>query len=189
MYFFIFFFIQEQSVRSRNARQAVTPPPDLVDTSTLENNGVDGKTRVMQEVAKLTVRGAYKDKNDEEAERLSAIKYAPALGIRSAEGVNSTINKISKKGGPGGRKSKDKLSARQRKRQIDAIAKAESLKEVLQNKVETSKERFSEMKQRKKDWEDFNKNVVKKSATGSKKVKNDDNDSGPSNPFALLDVE
>lgn len=151
----------------------------------------------MQEVAKLTVRGLYKNKDDDEAEQLGAVNYAPALGITNNSSpitstisnttTNSTIGKIGKKGG---RKSKDKLTAKQRKRQIDAIAKAESLKDVLTSKVETSKERFTEMKLRKKDWEDFNKNVVKSSTEKVKKAgSKGGEDHGSSNPFALLDVE
>lgn len=129
------------------------------------------------------MRGAYKDDNDDDT--LGAIKYAPALGIREA-GSNS-VGKISKKGS---RKSKEKLTAKQRKRQADAIAKAESLKAVFENKVETSIERFSGIKQRKKEWEDYNKNVVAKTVKTQKKGKNDaGEEAGSSNPFALLDVD
>lgn len=87
-----------------------------------------------------------------------------------------------------------KLSSKQRKRQIDAKNRAEALKEVLETKVTLSKSKFSIIKERKKDWEDFNKNVVHKSSSGSTKSRKDFSnstvtDDGPINPFAMLATE
>lgn len=134
----------------------------------------------MEHIAELTVRGEYGDDDDDG----SQITQSLALGV-----ANARSNKVSKTGAV----RKAKLSSKQKKRQLDAVLRAESLKDVLSSKVEQSKDKFRNIiKERKKDWQDFNKNVIPDEASSTKKTKTVDDvpSSAPSsNPFALLDTE
>ncbi|VVT50869.1 uncharacterized protein SAPINGB_P002907 [Magnusiomyces paraingens] len=163
------------SSRSRAARRAVSPPPELVDTASSESSG---KVRVLEHIADLTVRGQYKsgDGDDDDDGPGAHITESLALGV-----VNAQTHKVGKSA-PAGRKQK--LSAKQRKRQMDAALKAESLKDVLSVKVAQSKDKLRGIKERKKDWEDFNRTV---STKGSKsKSQGDDGEAESTNPFAAL---
>jgi hypothetical protein len=123
-------------------------------------NRVDGKTRVKEAIAELQVRGEIGDAVE------SATKSSNGITIRSKKS-----NKIRKQ-----EKRESMVSWKKRKRQAEAIERAENLKDMFKEKVGKSLERFKRTNDRKKGWEETNRKI--------NKMKNENK-----NLFSVLDVE
>lgn len=132
---------------------------------------MDGKTRVREHIAELTVRGELNNDNED------GTTLKP---ISSGTSITSTRNRISKK-----EKRAQQVSWKKRRRQAEAIERAENLKEMLDKKVSNSMSKLKNITERRKPWEEYNKNVIapltKGGADKSKKKSN--------NVFDLLDNE
>lgn len=164
---------KQPSVRSRNVRRAVTPPledPVLPATST---DNVSGKTRVMENIADLTVRGEFNNDDDDDNNDSSKKK-------------KNKTNLSLLTGSSSGKVRKAQKSSKQKKRQMEAINKAEALQEIFYTKVQQSKQKFSVIKERKKDWEDYNKNIIKSKSKHDKSIKDMVEHRPKKNAFALL---
>lgn len=91
--------------------------------------------------------------------------------------THRTSNKISKK-----EKRANQVSWKKRRRQAEAVERAENLKEMLGKKVENSLSKLKGTTERKKPWDEYNRRVVKPllhGVAGGKKKSN--------NLFDLLD--
>ncbi|KAF5102726.1 hypothetical protein D0Z00_000218 [Geotrichum galactomycetum] len=133
------------------AKKTVVPAPA---------NRVDGKTRVKEAIAELQVRGEIGDASE------PVTKSNNGITIRSKKS-----NKIRKQ-----EKRESMVSWKKRKRQAEAIERAENLKDMFNEKVGKSLERFKRTNDRKKGWEETNKKI--------NKMKNENK-----NIFSLLDVD
>ncbi|KAF5101898.1 hypothetical protein D0Z03_000497 [Geotrichum reessii] len=109
------------------------------------NTRVDGKTRVKEAIAELQVRGEIGDAVE------PVTKSSNGISIR-----NKKNNKIRKQ-----EKRESMVSWKKRKRQAEAIERAENLKDMFNEKVGKSLERFKRTKDRKKGWEEINTKINK----------------------------
>lgn len=130
---------------------------------------VDGKTRVKEHIAELTVRGELAADDDED------------VGNTSVNTLNSLrsngSSRISKK-----EKRAQQVSWKKRRRLAEAAERAENLKEMLTTKVGKSVDKFKGINERKKGWNEYNEKVIKpltENLGGPKKKTS-------SNPFDLL---
>lgn len=129
---------------------------------------VDGKTRVKEHIAELTVRGELGGDDDDDAGNTSVNT------LNSLRSNSSTKNKISKK-----EKRAQQVSWKKRRRQAEAIERAENLKEMLSKKVENSVSKLKTINERRKPWDEYNKNVIAPLTPGATKKKS-------TNAFDLL---
>lgn len=127
---------------------------------------MDGKTRVREHIAELTVRGEI---NDEDG----------SSTVGSARPAVSTRNRISKQ-----EKRAQEVSWKKRRRQAEAIERAENLKAMLEKKVSNSMSKLKTITERRKPWEEYNKNVIAPLTPGG-----DKNPKKSNNVFDLLPNE
>lgn len=122
---------------------------------------VDGKTRVKEAIAELQVRGEIGDPVE------PVTKSSNGISIRTRK----NNNKIRKQ-----EKRESMVSWKKRKRQAEAIERAENLKDMFKEKVDKSLQRFKRTNDRKKGWEETNKKIYKMKTENT-------------NIFSLLDVD
>lgn len=145
-------------------RRAASPPPASESVVPAAPNHVDGKTRVKEAIAELQVRGEIGDAVE------PVTKSSNGISIR-----NKKNNKIRKQ-----EKRESMVSWKKRKRQAEAIERAENLKDMFNEKVGKSLERFKRTKDRKKGWEEVNKKINKMKTENKNlfSILDDDNASG-----------
>lgn len=144
---------KRQTARSRDERQKAER--ELMDDFSIDNDNnnnnnnndekLDGKTRVQDKVAELSVRGVIDEDEDMKPKDKKKAMHIP--------GVNEGIKK---------KTSGRKLSSKQKKRQQQAMSKAEQWLEQREKKVDESVDKFKKNKERKKPWEEY-EDVIKKS--------------------------